>query len=367
MIIVTMQFSRMKNADHGYRTEGVYYGSTVGMESNKISAVLNELRSMPEVEKVGLGYALPVDGASGNNVISPDGQRDLFNVADFYVADENYLSILGIRVTKGLNFSHENAAVNDVIISEKGAELLKINNGWNDGVVGKQIEISEHGSTTVCGVFPDFIINSMADPDLRPSVFFYLPEERVLQTKIDNPASSFKILLKVNEGSEAGVKKKIAEVMNLGMPHRDASVSSLEEELLNNYSAQRGFRNALMAGNVVVLLITIIGLLGYTTNEATRHRKELAIRKINGATMSDILRIFILGLEYIAIPSVLTGLAGVWFTVNKWMQNFAVKVTLGWWLFVLCSLAILILVGMVAAINYYRIANRNPAEALRYE
>ena len=367
MIIVTMQFSRMKNADHGYLTEGVYYGSTAGMEGNKISAVLNELRSMPEVEKVGLGYELPVEGASGNNVLSPDGQSEMFNVADFYEADENYLSILGIRVSEGLDFSPENAAVNDVIISEKGAELLKINNGWNEGVVGKQIEITEHGSTTVCGVFPDFIINSMADPDLRPSVFFYLPEERALQTAIDDPASPFKILVKVSEGSEAGIKKKIAEVMNLGMPHRDASVSSLEEELQKNYSTQRGFRNALMAGNLVILLITIIGLLGYATNEATRHQKELAIRKINGATMSDILRIFILGLEYIAVPSVLAGLIGVWFTVNKWMQNFAVKVPLGWWLFVLCSLALLILVALVAAINYYRIANRNPADALRYE
>lgn len=367
MIIVTMQFSRMKNADHGYRTEGVYYGSTAGMEGNKISAVLNELRSMPEVEKVGLGYELPVEGASGNNVLSPDGQSELFNVADFYEADENYLSILGIRVSEGLDFSPENAAVNDVIISEKGAELLKINNGWIEGIVGKQIEITEHGSTTVCGVFPDFIINSMADPDLRPSVFFYLPEERALQTAIDDPASPFKILVKVSEGSEAGIKKKIAEVMNLGMPHRDASVSSLEEELQKNYSTQRGFRNALMAGNLVILLITIIGLLGYATNEATRHQKELAIRKINGATMSDILRIFILGLEYIAVPSVLAGLIGVWLTVNKWMQNFAVKVPLGWWLFVLCSLALLILVALVAAINYYRIANRNPADALRYE
>jgi len=367
MIIVTMQFSRMKNADHGYRTEGVYYGSTVGMESNKISAVLNELRLMPEVEKVGLGYGLPVDGASGNNVKSPDGQREMFNVADFYEADENYLSILGIRVSEGLDFSPENAAVNDVIISEKGAELLKINNGWSDGVVGKQLEITEHGSTTVCGVFPDFTINSMADPDLRPSVFFYLPEERVLQTKIENPASPFKILVKVSEGSEEGMKKKIADVMNLGMPNRDASVSSLEEELQNNYSSERGFRNALMAGNVVILLITIIGLLGYTTNEATRHQKELAIRKINGATMPDILMVFILGLEYIAIPSVLAGLTGVWFTVNKWMQNFAIKLPLSWWLFVLCSLAIAILVAIVSAINYYRIANRNPAEALRYE
>ena len=156
------------------------------------------------------------------------------------------------------------------------------------GLSENNSSITEHGSTTVCGVFPDFIINSMADPDLRPSVFFYLPEEKFVQLKIDKPASSFIILIKVREGSEAGMKKKITDVFNLGMPQKDASVSSLEEELQNKYNTERGFRNALMAGNVVILLITLIGLLGYTTNEASRHQKELAIRKINGATMSDI-------------------------------------------------------------------------------
>lgn len=367
MIIVTMQFGRMKNADHGYKINGVYSGSTVGMDGSKISTVLNELRAMPEVEKVGMGYSLPMNGASGNNVRSEDGQREMFNVADFYQADENFLSILGIKVSTGQNFSPGNAAVNDVVISEKGAEMLKMNNGWTDGVVGKQISITEHGSTTVCGVFPDFIINSMADPDSRPSVFFYLPEERFVQLKIDKPASSFIILVKVHEGSEAGIKKKIADVMNLGMPQKDASVSSLEEDLQSKYNTEKGFRNALMAGNAVILLIMIIGLLGYTTNEASRHQKELAIRKISGATMTDILRVFILELEYIAIPSVLVGLIGVWFTVNKWMQNFAVKVPLHWELFVMCSLAILLSVALVAAANYYRFANRNPVEALRYE
>jgi len=367
MIIVTMQFGRMKNADHGYLIDGVYYGSTVGMEGSKLSTILNELRAMPEVETVGLGYALPMDGASGNNVRSEDGQREMFNVADFYQADENFLSILGIKVSAGQNFSPGNAAVNDVLISEKGSELLKMNNGWTDGVVGKQINITEHGSTTVCGVFPDFIINSIADPDLRPSVFFFLPEENFVQLKIDKPSSSFMILVKVHEGSEEGMKKKIADVMNLGMPQKDASVSSLEEELQNKYNAEKGFRNALMAGNAVILLILVIGLLGYTTNEASRHQKELAIRKISGASVADILRVFILELEYIAIPSVLAGLIGVWFTVNKWMQNFAVKVPLHWGLFVLCSLAILLAVALVAAANYYRFANRNPVEALRYE
>jgi putative ABC transport system permease protein len=367
MVIVTMQYSRMKNADHGYQTKGVYYGSTVGMEGNKLSAVLNELRAMPEVEKVGLGFDLPIHGASGNNIRSQDKKSEMFNVADFYQADENFLSILNIQASVGQNFSPQDAAVNDVLISKKGAELLKLNNGWTEGVVGKQIEITEHDPATVRGVFPDFIINSMADPDMRPSVFFYLPEEKFVQMKIDRPAASFLILIKVHEGTGNGLIKKITTVLNLGMPQKDASISSLEDELRNKYNAEKGFRNALLAGNIVILLISVIGLLGYTTNEANRHQKEVAIRKISGATLPDILRIFVLELEYIAIPSVLAGLIGALLTVNKWMQNFAIKVPLHVGTFVLCGLSVVLLVALVAAVNYYRTANRNPIEALRYE
>jgi len=367
MVIVTMQYSRMKFADHGYQTKGVYYGSTVGMEGSKLSAVLNELRAMPEVEKVGLGFDLPMHGASGNNVLSQDKKSEMFNVADFYQTDENFLSILNIQASVGHNFSSQDAATNDVLISKKGEELLKLNNDWTDGVVGKQIEITEHGPATVCGVFPDFIINSMADPDMRPSVFFYLPEEKFEQMKTERPAASFLILIKVHEGAGNDFIKKITSVFNLGMPQKDASISSLEDELGKKYNAEKGFRNALLAGNIVILLISVIGLLGYTTNEANRQQKEVAIRKISGATLLNILRVFVFELEYIAIPSVLAGLIGALFTVNKWMQNFAIKVPLHWGIFVLCGLSVLLLVALVAAVNYYRTANRNPIEALRYE
>jgi putative ABC transport system permease protein len=76
---------------------------------------------------------------------------------------------------------------------------------------------------------------------------------------------------------------------------------------------------------------------------------------------------FIRDLELLAIPTVAVGLIVAGFTVDKWMQNFAAKITLPWQVFVLCSLFILLLVAAVAAANYTRTANRNPVEALRYE
>jgi putative ABC transport system permease protein len=367
MIVVTLQYSNMKNADHGYQTKGIYYGSTVGMDGSKLPVILSELRAMSDVEQVGMGFALPLKGASGNNVRSIEENQDLFNVADFYFADENYLSILGIRATEGQDFSPETALANDVLISEKGAGLLLMNTGWTDGVVGKQIIITEHGNTNICGVFPDVVIRSMANPDERPSVYFYTPEARFEEMKRENAGAPFLILVKVVEGSEAGMMKKIREVFNLGMEEDDAIILSLESELQNNYASEKGFRNALLAGNMVIFLITVIGLIGYTTSEANRRRKELSIRRINGARHSNILRIFILNLGSLAVPSVVAGLIAAWLMVDKWMQNFAVKITLQWQIFFLCSFFILLLVAAVSILNYYRTANRNPIEALRYE
>jgi putative ABC transport system permease protein len=128
LVIVSMQYNSLITADHGYRTKGVYFGATGGMEASKISTFLNELRAVPEIERVGLGYRLPIEGASGNNIRSDDGEKELFNIADFYFIDENYLSILDIPVIEGDSFSQQNSVVNDLLISKKGAEKLKVFN-----------------------------------------------------------------------------------------------------------------------------------------------------------------------------------------------------------------------------------------------
>ncbi|MEZ5070720.1 MAG: FtsX-like permease family protein [Bacteroidales bacterium] len=367
MITVSLQYSNMKNADHGYQTRGIFYGSTIGMDGARLPSILDQLRALPGVERVGMGYDLPISGASGNNVLSPDGKRDLFNVADFYEADENFLAILGIEVREGQNFSPGTAALHDVLISDKGAGLLALNNGWTDGTVGKEVTITEHGATTIRGVYPDFVIGSLSDPDLRPSVFFYCPEEEFERLKRENPGTPFLILVGVQEGVEAGMLQKITGIFNQGMAEDDAEIFSLGSELQARYNAERGFRNAMMLGNVVIFLVTVIGLLGYTTSEANRRRKELAIRRISGANLSHILRVFIRDLEFLAAPSVVAGLVVAWFMVDKWMQNFANKIGLPWPVILVSSLFILGLVAVVAAINYTRTANRNPVEALRYE
>lgn len=367
LIISTMQYDKVLNADHGYQSGNIYYGSTSGMVGNKLSTVLNELRALPQVEKVGIGYSLPVEGASGNNVRLPDEEKDLFNTADFYWVDENYFSILNIPVIEGTEFSPEACVQNDFLISRKGAELLLVNTGWKDGVIGKQITLTEHGTNTIRGIFQDFTIHSFIEPDLRPAIFSFLPESMMGDRIEKNPSFSFNILVKTHEGTPADISKKITDIMNLALPYKDAVVKSLNTEKEALYATLGGFRSSMFSGSLVVLLITFLGLLGYTVTETSRRSKELAIRKISGASFSDILKIFIRDLELIAIPAVLAGLSLAWLGIGKWMEKFALKTPVHWWILALSGLAILIFVAMVSVLNYIIIANRNPVDALKYE
>ena len=367
LVIVSLQYNKMKSSSHGYQAEGIFYGSTSGMDGSKIARVLHDLRSMPEIEKVGLGDNLPCSYQSGNNIQSQDRQKEFFNVADFYSIDANYLSILDIPVTKGQEFSEETTLGGDVLISKKGVNMLRMHNFGKDGIIGKQLTISEHGNTNVRGVFNDFTIGSKANPDTRPAVFFYMAETDFIKAVIKRPSHSFNILVKTYSSTQAGIMNKIREVFNNALPYRDANIKSLEIQQENGYSQQRGFRNAMMAGSAIILLITIIGLLGYTTNEAIRRRKELAIRRINGANFLTLLKVFLWDIEIVAVPAVLLGSIGAWFSASLWMQNFAYKLPLHWGIFFICGLIILLLVALVTVINFTRNARQNPVESLRYE
>jgi putative ABC transport system permease protein len=367
LVIVILQYDRLRNSDHGYSADGVYYGSTSGMPGNKLSTLLNELRAIPQIESVGLGSSVPTEGASGNNVSIPNEEKEQFNVADYYWIDENFLPILDIPVVEGNNFSPESCVPLDFLISQKGSDMLKINSGWKDGVVGKQITLSEHGTHIIRGIFPDFVIGTMASPDQRPIMFSFLTDDKFQERIEKNPSFSCYVLIKTYKGLETDVMKKMTDVLNNALPHQDATVKSLEYEKTDLYSSEKGFRTTMLAGNIVILLITIMGLLGYAITEASRRSKELAIRKISGASLSDILKIFIKDLMYIAIPATIAGSVGAWFAGHKWMENFATKISLHWSIFISCSLFVLLLIGLVSVLNYVIIANKNPVDALRYE
>lgn len=114
------------------------------------------------------------------------------------------------------------------------------------------------------------------------------------------------------------------------MPYGNAEVQSLAAVQVDAYQQQRGFRNAVTSGSIVVLLVTLMGLLGYLNDEITRYRRSLAIRKVNGATEGDVMKIFVKDIVGLTFPCLIAGLAVARLLAGKWLQNFIIQVDLHW-------------------------------------
>ena len=122
-----------------------------------------------------------------------------------------------------------------------------------------------------------------------------------------------------------------------------------------------------MICGLMILLISLIGLIGYVIDEVNRRRKEIAIRKVNGATLTNVLRMFIKDVTVVALPALVMGAVIAYYIAKEWLQTFSERVSLNPIYFLLCILVLLIVIVIVVVANCYKIANSNPVDYLKTE
>ena len=150
-------------------------------------------------------------------------------------------------------------------------------------------------------------------------------------------------------------------------PGKTVLVESVENLKNMQYVATRNFRNGVMTVGIVVLFIALMGLIGYVSDEVNRRHKEIAIRKVNGACVGDVMRIFQQNILRTAIPAVLIGAVGAYWVAAQWLQLYDNRIALTVWPFLVTIVLVLLIIVAVVAINCWRVANSNPVEYLKQE
>ena len=156
-------------------------------------------------------------------------------------------------------------------------------------------------------------------------------------------------------------------VMEQTFPDRLMPLFSYRSEMVNCYSDARRFRSAVLIGGLTTLLISLIGLVGYTQDEVNRRRKEMAIRKINGATIREVIKMYLHDITRMALPAVVVGGLIAYVIAGKWQEQFIEKVPLSWYIFLGCGVAVLVVVVLVVIIRSEKAARENPVNCLKSE
>ncbi len=357
LLFIVKQYNFMVNDDPGYSYENVVYCELSGVDAEMRQKIVDEVGRMAEVKEVTTTSALPIQGYGGNNIGLPGDDRELFNIADRGQVGDGFFRFMDVKVIDGSSFREGAGAPTDqLMVSRSFVDKILQYTGWTDGVIGKTVTVTGQSgnSFTICGVYEDYRVGSAASPNTSPTVTFYRHTPRPI------------ILAKFHTYTPEAMQK-MADLVTRLLPDKDVHVYSLAGEMVKLYSGSRQFRDQVMLGGLVTLLICLIGLIGYTNDEMSRRRKEVAIRKVNGATIANIERLFLTDISRMAIPAVILGGLLGYLSLLEWMKGFAEKVSLSPIWFAVCGITVWLIILAAVSINCYRAATDNPADSVKSE
>lgn len=361
MLIIGRQYQMISHADTGYDYENLYYISFFDGDQQAIARAVSTLENLPEVSGVATAYNLPFRGSNGDNVYLPDDDRELFNIADQYECSDGFYDLMGIEFLEG----RAPRDSSEIVVDEKFVKKMAEFADWSDGAVGKQVFITGHDRSrdaersyfTISGVYKSYLIGNMTGVDQRPSALFYGEVGTMSSWRM--PHTLFKVR------PEALPKVKTA--LEQALEGREVNIVSYEEEMRAIYADSKKMRNTMAIGSVFSLLIALLGLIGFIRDESLRRSKEMAVRKINGATTQDILGIFALDIMKLSTGMAVIASIGAVFVARKWLEQFAEKISLHPLYFVGGALLVLTIVLGIVVLNCLRIARENPVESLKNE
>jgi len=358
MGVICAQYNKAVNDKPGYEYDDLLWTVLTGTDRSVHQGIMNDLRLVPGVLDVQVSHTLPLDSSSGNNVYLLDnGQENLFNIADQYCGSAGLFEMLEIPFIEG----RYPQSPTEIAVSESFVEKMMEFRDWSDGAVGKQVYITEHddqiGAVTICGVYKDYRINTLTNQDTRASIKFY--------GEVGKDHMPF-MAIKVSEVTTE-MMAKVEEVIQARIENKDVVVKSYKDSMREAYSSERRMRNTVIIGCLVSIIIALFGLIGYVRDESQRRSKEMAVRKINGATVKEIMGIYVAEIMKLSIPAIILGNVGAWFAASAWLSNFSEKIALSPWYFILADVAIILLVSGCVILNSLCISRSNPVESLKNE
>jgi putative ABC transport system permease protein len=255
---------------------------------------------------------------------------------------------MGLKIVEGRDFSEERSSdQRAAIINQEMARQLNLKNPVGERITGGG------DSLTVIGVVNDFHFDNM-QYQIRPLV-------------MRNGLSNSFISIKVNTADMSGIINAITELWDKVSPNQEIRYSFLDAEYARMYDNIQRMGKIFRSFAMLAILVACIGLFGLAEFITKQRTKEIGVRKVNGARVAEVMAM--LNKNFIIWVIIAFSLACpiAWYAMHKWLQNFAYKTTLSWWVFAAAGGMALLIALLTVSWQSWRVASRNPVEALRYE
>jgi putative ABC transport system permease protein len=354
-VVVYRQLSYIRHERLGYDRDQVVVVQEVFWLDKSVNAFRQELLNDPRVASVSLSGFLPAGQSYSNNyMVNPDRNTSEVVKTVRYDVDESYIPTLGMQLAAGRNFSKAFGTDSSaVIVNETAARAF----GWGQNALGHTLAHTENDGTRevyhVVGVVKDFHFRSFHET-IAPLVM-----------ALGGDYSNMIVRTRTNDYTAllAEMKRYWADAG----AQAPFSYSFLNERFNDSIKAEQNIGRILGIFAGLTIFVACLGLFGLATFTAEQRTKEIGIRKVLGADTRTIVTLLskdflrLVGLAFlIAAPA-------AWLVMNRWLQDFAYRITIGWWVFALAAGLTLVITLLTISLRALRAALANPVDSLRAE
>lgn len=355
-LFVQKQMQFIRNYDTGFnKSQIMVIHSTWDRKQNQRYKIMKDFcSSIPEIDMVTAGSNYPTDGF--NNYGSPvlTSNPEAKTSIGFINVDYDYLPFLEATFIQGRNFDRNLASDSSaIIISESCLKQL----GTNE-VLGKTMQgLWDDRKRTVIGVVKDIHYSDLHS-EAYPLLFMVNHQWMTNSTRL---------LIKFKSEHYAQVRLQLEKKWKELCPDELFTYFFLEEKFEENYRKDSHTAFLMNAFTLISVLLCILGLTGLVAFSVQKRTKEIGIRKVNGARTAQLMALFNKSyVKWVAI-AFLIACPIAWYAMHKWLENFAYKTDLSWWVFAAAGAIALVIALLTVSFQSWRAATRNPVESLRYE
>ncbi len=357
-ILVSKQIHYSLNKDMGFKKDAIVYLQTNYYDTvrNHKYVLMNKLKAIPEIAMVSLCTNPPSSNNTWSGTIKyKDGKKEVEADVQQKYGDSNYIKLYHIKLLAGKNIQTTDT-VTSTLINETYAHILGFQQPQQ--AVGKILEWSNK-PLLVSGVVADFNQASL--------------HEKVKPLIIGSWSSIERnISIALQPKNEAGTTwknaiSKIEKAWKEVYPADDFEYHFLDEEIAKYYTAEQNVSGLLKWATGLAVFISCLGLLGLVIYTTTQRTKEIGVRKVLGASVAQIVSMISKDFIILVIVAFVIAAPLAWLGMNKWLENFAYRTAISWWIFFVSATAMIIIALVTLAFQTIKAAMANPVESLRSE
>ncbi|MEP6612679.1 MAG: ABC transporter permease [Mucilaginibacter sp.] len=356
-VVILQQLSFIRSKDIGYNKSNVVVLPINWQMLPKVQGLKNEMANIPGVKSVATANNEPIDVAWGDGITTADGKAISVNALPM---DEDFIRTMQLKIIAGTDYNQTDVLQIDTtnggknfqysfMLNETAAKAL----GWTpQEAIGKQLSKGSLGR--VKAVVKDFNFKSFHDP-IGPLLIF-----------LDHFQTQ-KMFVRIDGQNTSAAIHHIEQIWKSRVPERPFSYKFLDDDYDAMYRSEQRTAGVFTTFSALAIMLACLGLFAVTAYAVVQRTKEIGIRKVLGATIPNI--ITLISKDFLGLVIIATIIASpiAWFMAHSWLEDFAYRVNIQWWIFIVACAASLLVAAVTVSIQAIKAALANPVKSLKSE